>query len=84
MRVSEFMTTNVVTVSSKTALFEARKFIVAHNIRRLPVVDRGKLVGIAFFPHHPQRMGDERMVKQSDGRRTDEEEPDNGHSEYYS
>ena len=46
MRVSEFMTTNVVTVSSKTALFEARKFIVAHNIRRLPVVDRGKLVGI--------------------------------------
>jgi acetoin utilization protein AcuB len=46
MRIKEFMTTNVVTVSSNTSIADARKFMVTHNIRRLPVVDRGKLVGI--------------------------------------
>ena len=46
MRVRDFMTTNVVKVSSDTSIAEARKFMTTHNIRRLPVVDRGKLVGI--------------------------------------
>ncbi|MCL0051028.1 CBS domain-containing protein [Dehalococcoidia bacterium] len=46
MRIKEFMTTNVVTVSSNTSIADARKFMVTHNILRLPVVDKGKLVGI--------------------------------------
>jgi len=40
------MTWNVVTVSSDTPIMEARRVMDAHNIRRLPVVDRGKLVGM--------------------------------------
>jgi len=40
------MTWNVVTVSSDTPIMEARKIMDAHGIRRLPVVDRGKLVGM--------------------------------------
>lgn len=46
MRVREFMTTNVITVSSHTSIADARKFMSAHKVRRLPVVDRGKLVGL--------------------------------------
>ncbi len=46
MKVRDVMTWNVVTVSSDTPIMEARKIMDAHNIRRLPVVDRGKLVGM--------------------------------------
>ncbi|MCL0089797.1 CBS domain-containing protein [Dehalococcoidia bacterium] len=46
MHVKELMTTNVITVSSNTSIADARKFMVTHNILRLPVVDKGKLVGI--------------------------------------
>ena len=46
MLVSDVMSTNVVSVSSHTSLAEARRILDAHGFRRLPVVDRGKLVGI--------------------------------------
>lgn len=46
MRVREFMTTNVITVSSSTPVPEARKIMAAHKVRRLPVVDKGVLVGM--------------------------------------
>jgi len=46
MIVSDIMTTNVVTVPSHTSLAEARRIMDAHRFRRLPVVDRGKLMGI--------------------------------------
>ncbi len=46
MKVRDVMTWNVITVSSDTPIMEARKIMDAHNIRRLPVVDRGKLVGL--------------------------------------
>jgi len=46
MRVRDVMTWNVVTVSSDTPIMEARKIMDAHNIRRLPVIDKGKLVGM--------------------------------------
>ena len=49
MRVREFMSTNVITVSSHTSIVEARKFMVVHRVRRLPVVDKGKLVGMIGF-----------------------------------
>ena len=47
MLISGVMTTNVITVSSDTPVMEAAKIMEFHRIERLPVVDRGKLVGIA-------------------------------------
>ena len=46
MFIRDVMTTNVVTVSSDTSLADARRIMDAHRIRRLPVVDKGKLVGM--------------------------------------
>ena len=46
MIISDIMTTNVVTIPSHTSLAEARRIMDAHRFRRLPVVDRGKLIGI--------------------------------------
>lgn len=46
MKIRDVMTWNVITVSSDTPIMEARKIMEVHNVRRLPVVDRGKLVGM--------------------------------------
>lgn len=46
MLVRDIMTTNVVTVPSNTIVPEAINIVRAHRIERLPVVDKGKLVGI--------------------------------------
>ena len=46
MKVRDIMSWNVVTVSSDTPIMEARKIMIAHNVRRLPVVDKGKIVGM--------------------------------------
>jgi len=46
MRIRDIMTWDVVTVSSDTPIMEARKIMSAHNVRRLPVVDKGKLIGM--------------------------------------
>ena len=46
MQVSEFMTTRLVTISSDAPVARAARLIYAHKVRRLPVVDDGKLVGI--------------------------------------
>jgi acetoin utilization protein AcuB len=46
MYVRDIMTTNVVTIPSSTSIADARRIMDAHRIRRLPVVDKGKLVGI--------------------------------------
>ena len=46
MKVRDVMTWNVATVSSDTPIMEARKIMDAHGVRRLPVVDRGKMVGM--------------------------------------
>jgi len=46
MNVRDIMTTNIVTVPSNISLAEAKRIMAAHRIRRLPVVDKGKLVGI--------------------------------------
>lgn len=46
MYVKDVMTMNVVNVPSNTTISDAKKIMDAHKIRRLPVVDRGKLVGI--------------------------------------
>jgi len=46
MYMSDVMTTNVITIPSNTSLAEARRVMEAHHVRRIPVVDRGMLVGI--------------------------------------
>ena len=46
MKVRDIMSTNVVTIPSSTSITDAKRIMEAHRIRRLPVVDKGKLVGI--------------------------------------
>jgi len=46
MRIRDMMTKNPVTVDSETLVMDARKIMKENNVRRLPVVDKGKLMGI--------------------------------------
>ena len=46
MYVREYMNPNVITVTSDTLVHDAQKLMKDHGIRRLPVVDKGKLVGL--------------------------------------
>jgi len=46
MKVRDIMSQNVVTISSNTSIADAKRIMEAHHIRRLPVVDKGKLTGI--------------------------------------
>ena len=46
MLIRDVMTWNVITVPSTMPVLEARKIMDAHGFNRLPVVDRGKLVGV--------------------------------------
>jgi acetoin utilization protein AcuB len=50
MRIGDIMTKNPLTVDSETLVMDAQKIMREKNIRRLPVVDKGKLVGIVT--HH--------------------------------
>lgn len=44
-KVSDFMTTEVVTVGPETDVYFVAGTFLSHKFRRLPVVDKGKLVG---------------------------------------
>ena len=46
MRIRDMMTKNPITVDSETLVLDAQKIMKENNIRRLPVVEKGKLVGI--------------------------------------
>jgi acetoin utilization protein AcuB len=46
MRIKDVMTKNPITVDSETLVIDAQKIMREKNIRRLPVVDKGKLLGI--------------------------------------
>lgn len=46
MKVKEFMSSPVITVDSKASVKEAVEVMTKNVIRRLPVMDEGKLVGI--------------------------------------
>jgi len=50
MLVQDVMTRNVITVSRGTSIGEAQRIMKEHNFRRLPVVHRGKLVGLITEP----------------------------------
>jgi len=46
MRIRDVMTKNPITVDSETLVIDAQRIMKENNIRRLPVVDKGNLVGI--------------------------------------
>ena len=46
MRIRDMMTKNPITVESETLVLDAQRIMKENNIRRLPVVDKGKLKGI--------------------------------------
>jgi acetoin utilization protein AcuB len=46
MKVRDIMSTNVVTVTEKTLVNDAKQIMEAHRIRRLPVMKKDKLVGL--------------------------------------
>jgi len=46
MRIKDVMTKNPITIDSETLVLDAQKLMKENNIRRLPIVDKGKLVGI--------------------------------------
>ena len=46
MYIKDIMTMNVITIPSNTSIADAKKIMEAHKIHRLPVVDKGKLVGL--------------------------------------
>jgi acetoin utilization protein AcuB len=46
MRVKEMMTKNPITIQPDTLVLDAQRIMKEKNIRRLPVVEKGKLVGI--------------------------------------
>ena len=45
-KVSAFMSTEVVTVDTETPIMEIAEHFATRNYRRLPVLDRGRVVGI--------------------------------------
>jgi acetoin utilization protein AcuB len=49
MYVKDWMTRDPITVSRDTPIMEAQKLMRDNRIRRLPVVDRGKVVGIVTY-----------------------------------
>ena len=46
MSVSDFMSTELITVSPETPIFDAIDLMKKHDIHRLPVLEQGKLVGL--------------------------------------
>jgi len=57
--VRDWMSAKPVTCASDTSLPEAHRLMTQHNVRRLPVIDNGKLVGIVT-------LGDVRGAEASD------------------
>jgi len=46
MLIRDIMTADVITIPPDTSVSDAKRIMEAHHIERLPVVDKGKLVGI--------------------------------------
>lgn len=49
MYVKDWMTTDPIVVHPETPILEAQRIMKQRRIRRLPVVERGKLVGIVTY-----------------------------------
>ncbi|MDP2727036.1 MAG: CBS domain-containing protein [Dehalococcoidia bacterium] len=50
MYVKDYMVTNVITVTSDTLVTDAQDLMTKHDVRRLPVVDNGRLTGLITWP----------------------------------
>jgi len=50
MHLRDIMTTDVITIPSNTHIIDAKRIMDSHKLKRLPVVNRGKLVGIVTKP----------------------------------
>jgi acetoin utilization protein AcuB len=61
MKISEIMMTNVISIPSDMSIVEARRVMEANHYRRLPVIDRGKLVGI-ITRDAIERMGPSKLT----------------------
>jgi len=61
----QFMTSNPVTVSPDTELEEAAKIMGREQLRRLPVVDDGKLVGIISLGDVSMAIQDESLLAET-------------------
>ena len=57
--VKDWMTSNVITTSPQTAISAAHQIMMDKQVRRLPVIDKGKLVGLIT-------IGDVREASPSD------------------
>ena len=49
MKIKHWMTPDPITVTPETLIIDAKKIMKDHDIRRLPVVDQGRLVGIVTY-----------------------------------
>jgi len=46
MKVKDFMKTDVISIETKTSIMEAQNIMRKKNIKRLPVMNKGKLIGL--------------------------------------
>jgi acetoin utilization protein AcuB len=46
MKVKNFMNSDVITIEAKTSILEAQNIMRMKRIKRLPVMDKGKLIGL--------------------------------------
>ena len=60
-KVKEVMSTDLKTISEDKPLMDAAKLMAAHVIRRLPVVEKGKVVGIVAIEDimRSERIGED-------------------------
>ncbi|MFV0438820.1 MAG: HPP family protein [Desulfopila sp.] len=47
--VGDIMTTDIITVSSDSHIFAVLEIMIKHHIRRLPVIEGGRVVGIVYL-----------------------------------
>jgi CBS domain-containing protein len=70
----DLMTTPVVSVSRSTGIGAIAGLLLRHHIKRVPVVDNGKIVGIVSradityaLAQHPEALNDERHTRRRGG-----------------
>ena len=65
MYVKSRMTANPITVSSETSVADAYELLLKHKVRRLPVVDSGRVVGIVSLGDIAKNMPSKSGVGQT-------------------
>ncbi|NOZ83124.1 MAG: CBS domain-containing protein [Euryarchaeota archaeon] len=85
VKVRDIMSADLKTISPDSTVTEASKLMVKYNIRRLPVIDKGKLVGIitnkdilAIAPGQIEMLREIVAMKGEGGISVHEPEPEKG------